>query len=212
MPPDPLPLREERANAWSHGLGFVAAAGALPLLAAAGWQPRAPEAWVGAGVFAASMALVFLASTLYHALPRGRARFWLHRADHAAIFLSIAGSFTPFALHGLGSTRGLLAFVAVWLLALAGMAFKARGRLRCPRLSTLLYVALGWTAAAAALPTLEVLGPRELELVAAGGAAYMVGALFFLADRRLRYGHFVWHLFVLVGCACHFAAAAQHLA
>jgi hemolysin III len=158
------------------------------------------------------MMLCFLASTVYHALPQGQAKRWLCRVDHAAIFLFIAGSFTPFALRNLDTTAGLAGFCLVWALALTGIVCKAGGRLRSPLRSTLLYVALGWVAAAAAWPTLAVLSARELVLIAAGGTAYMVGAVFFLIDHRLRYSHFVWHLFVLAGSACHFTAAVQHLA
>lgn len=202
--------REETASALSHALGLVGAAAAWP--AAVDLLPRQPLQLAGFAVFVLTMALVYLASTVYHALPQGRAKRWLQRADHAAIFLFIAGSFTPFALRNLHSTEGQLGFAAVWLLALLGMACKSLGRLRCPWRSTLLYVALGWVAAAAARPTLEALSPRAFELVFLGGAAYMVGAVFFLVDRRLRYSHFIWHLFVLAGSCCHFSAALQHLA
>lgn len=214
MPPaTPAPsLREEIANALSHGLGFLLAAASLPVLLAGGWLPARPGSVLGAAVFALTMMLCFLASTVYHALPQGQAKRWLCRVDHAAIFLFIAGSFTPFALRNLDTTAGLAGFCLVWALALTGIVCKAGGRLRSPLRSTLLYVALGWVAAAAAWPTLAVLTAHELVLIAAGGTAYMVGAVFFLIDHRLRYSHFVWHLFVLAGSACHFTAAVQHLA
>lgn len=205
-------LCEEVANALSHGLGCLLAAASLPVLLAGGWLPARPLSVLGASVFALTMMLCFLASTVYHALPPGRAKHWLCRVDHAAIFLFIAGSFTPFALRNLDTDAGLAGFALVWALALTGIACKAGGWLRCPLRSTLLYVALGWVAAAAALPTLAVLSANEILLIAAGGAAYMVGAVFFLIDHRLRYSHFVWHLFVLAGSGCHFTAAVQHLA
>ncbi|MBK7262449.1 MAG: hemolysin III family protein [Rubrivivax sp.] len=208
----PQSLREEAANALSHGLGCLLAAASLPVLLASGWLPARPGSVVGAAVFALTMTLVYLASTVYHALPPGRAKQWLNRVDHAAIFLFIAGSFTPFALRNLDSDNGLVAFGLVWLLALLGIVCKAGGGLRCPLRSTLLYVALGWVAAAAALPTLAVLSAGQILLIAGGGAAYMVGAVFFLIDHRLRYSHFIWHLFVLAGSGCHFTAALQHLA
>jgi hemolysin III len=215
MPPATAPgpsLREEIANALSHGLGCLLAAASLPVLLAGGWLPARPGSVLGAAVFALTMMLCFLASTIYHALPPGRAKHWLCRVDHAAIFLFIAGSFTPFALRNLDTPAGRAGFALVWALALAGIACKAGGRLRGRLRSTLLYVALGWVAAAAALPTLAVLSAHEIGLIAAGGAAYMVGAVFFLVDHRLRYSHFVWHLFVLAGSGCHFAAAVRHLA
>lgn len=213
MPATTTPtLREEVANALSHGLGLLLALASLPVLAAAGWLPARPGGVLGTSVFAVTMMLVFLSSTVYHALPAGRAKAWLQVVDHAAIFLFIAGSFTPFALRNLDSTQGQLGFVLVWVLALTGIGCKLCGRLQDALRSTLLYVALGWVAAAAALPTLEVLTAQEIALIAAGGAAYMVGALFFLLDHRLRFSHFIWHLFVLAGSGCHFVAALQHLA
>jgi hemolysin III len=162
MPPaTPAPsLREEIANALSHGLGFLLAAASLPVLLAGGWLPARPGSVLGAAVFALTMMLCFLASTVYHALPPGQAKRWLCRVDHAAIFLFIAGSFTPFALRNLDTTAGLAGFCLVWALALTGIACKAGGRLRSPLRSTLLYVALGWVAAAAAWPTLAVLTAR----------------------------------------------------
>lgn len=209
MPATPVPppsLREEIASALSHGLGFLLAAASLPLVLAAGTPPPSVRALVGVSVFSLTMMLVFLASTVYHALPPGRAKHWLRRADHAAIFLFIAGSFTPFALKNFDSGSGQAAFAGVWSLALAGIAVKARGRLVCPLRSTVLYVALGWVAVAAAWPVLGLLTLPQLLLIGAGGAAYMVGAVFFLIDHRLRYSHFIWHLFVLAGSGCHFAA------
>jgi hemolysin III len=205
-------LREEVANALSHGLGLLLALASLPVLAAAGWLPARPGGVLGTSVFAVTMMLVFLSSTVYHALPPGRAKAWLQLVDHAAIFLFIAGSFTPFALRNLDSAQGQFGFALVWVLALTGIVCKVCGRLQCALRSTLLYVALGWVAAAAALPTLEVLTAQQIALIAAGGAAYMVGALFFLLDHRLRFSHFIWHLFVLAGSGCHFVAALQHLA
>jgi hemolysin III len=150
-------LREEVANAISHGLGLLLALASLPVLAAAGWLPARPGGVLGTSVFAVTMMLVFLSSTVYHALPPGRAKAWLQLADHAAIFLFIAGSFTPFALRNLDSAQGQLGFALVWVLALTGIVCKVCGRLQGALRSTLLYVALGWVAAAAALPTLEVL-------------------------------------------------------
>ena len=204
-------LREEIANALSHGLGFVLALASLPTVLAAGWLPTTPASLIGASVFTLTMMLVYLASTVYHALPPGRAKRWLHRADHAAIFLFIAGSFTPFALRNLHTEVGLAGFALVWALAMLGIVCKASGRLRCPLRGTLLYIALGWVAAAAALPTLAALSAQQIVLIAAGGAAYMIGAVFFLLDHRLRYSHFIWHLFVLAGSGCHFVATLQHL-
>ena len=207
----PQTLREELANAASHGVGFLLAAASLPVVLNLN-QPLSRQHLLGACVFSVTMTLVYFASMVYHALPSGRIKRWFHRLDHAAIFLFIAGSYTPFALHGLNRGEGFSAFALVWSLAIVGGVVKAGGRLKHPLISTLLYMALGWVAALAALPTLQRLAEDGLWLIGAGGAAYMLGALFFLVDHRVRYGHFVWHLFVLAGSACHFFAALAPLA
>jgi hemolysin III len=201
---------EERANALSHGLGLLLATASLPVVIEIATRGRGNV--LGAAVFCATMTLVFFASTVYHALPQGRAKDWFNRLDHAAIFVFIAGSFTPFALDNLQGLPGQAGFAAIWLLALAGVGLKAMGRLRHPLRSTALYVVLGWLAGVAVLPVLQRMAPAGQWLLAGGGLAYTVGAVFFLLDQRLRYGHFVWHLFVLGGCGCHFAAALLHSA
>lgn len=200
--------REERFNALSHGLGLVGAAVAWPLLsdlAARGGRFGA----LGLAVFVLTMMGVYAASTVYHLLPPGRAKRWAHRCDHAAIFLFIAGSYTPFALGPLRDAGGLPLLAGVWTLAAAGIACKALGRLQHPLASTGLYVAMGWCALLVLEPLTQQLGRDAVLLLLAGGAAYSVGAVFFLFDHRLRYGHFVWHLFVLAGSGCHVAAAVQ---
>jgi hemolysin III len=149
-------------------------------------------------------------SALYHALPPGRAKFIANRLDHAAIYVFIAGSYTPFALGPLRGAWGWSLFGVVWGLAALGVYFKLRNRLRHPLWSTGLYVAMGWLALVAAVPILERIAQGGIVLLLAGGVAYTVGAVFFLYDNRLRYGHFVWHLFVLTGSTCHFVAVLQH--
>lgn len=196
--------REETASALSHALGLVGAAAAWP--AAVDLLPRQPLQLAGFAVFVLTMALVYLASTVYHALPQGRAKRWLQRADHAAIFLFIAGSFTPYALAALQRGEGGGTLAAVWVLALVGMALKLGDRLQHRLASTLLYLAFGWLVAAVALPMLAQLPPDSLRLLVAGGLAYSLGCLFFLLDRRLAYSHLVWHLFVITGSVCHFLA------
>ncbi len=205
-------LREEIANALSHGLGFLLALASLPVVVEVASRHGGQTTVLGASVFSATMMVLYFASMVYHALPHGRAKRWFNRLDHAAIFLFIAGSYTPFALGALHTPRGLAAFAAVWSLALLGMGLKAAGRLRHPLASTAIYIALGWLALLAALPSLERVARDGLRLLAAGGAAYLVGAVFFHVDHRLRYGHFIWHLFVLTGSACHFSVALWHLA
>jgi hemolysin III len=203
-------LREEFANAVSHGFGFLLAVAAWPVLVWFGARADQGTQLVGASVFALTMMLAYGASALYHALPAGRAKEIAHRVDHAAIFLFIAGSFTPFGLGTLRTKWEWIGFGVVWLLAGIGMLAKLKDRLRHPLLSTALYLALGWLALGAAAPMLDRLPLPGVTLIIAGGAAYMVGAVFFVFDHRVRYGHFVWHLFVLAGSSCHFVAVLRH--
>jgi len=212
--PCSLTGREERANAASHAAGCLLALGAMPALAQQLDTVQRPLHGLGVQVFAASLVLTYLVSALYHAAPAGAARQWLRRCDHAAIFLCIAGSYTPFALAALqhgrpGGSAALLA--AVWAAAGLGMALKLAGRLRHRVASTALYLAYGWLVAAAAQPVLAALPPSALRLLVAGGLAYSLGSLFFLLDQRLRYGHLVWHLFVITGSACHVLAVQRML-
>mgnify|MGYP005844664733 CR=1 FL=1 len=200
-------LREEVANAISHGLGFLLALAWLPVLMEFASRHGSPVTVASAVVFSGTMMLLYLVSTVYHALPPGRWKHRFNRLDHAAIFLFIAGSYTPFVLGPLRGPWGWALFGAVWTLAAVGVAAKVLDRLRHPWWSTGLYVALGWMALVAIEPMLERIAAGGLVLIVGGGAAYTVGALFFLVDERVRYAHFVWHLFVLAGSTCHFLAA-----
>ncbi len=200
-------LGEEIANAISHGLGFLLAVASLPILTYSAAQQGSLRNVVAAAVFSATMMLLYLVSTLYHALPEGRAKLWLNRLDHAAIFLFIAGSYTPFALGVLHGGWGWALFGLVWTCALVGMTAKLFNRLRHPLWSTGLYVAMGWLVIFALGPLMERIASAGLAWLVAGGVAYTLGAVVFMLDHRVRYAHFVWHLFVLAGSGCHFVAA-----
>jgi hemolysin III len=195
-------LGEEIANSVSHGAGFLGVAAAAPFLVseAASGGGAAPTA--GLVVFAAAAGLLYLASTLYHALPRGRAKRLFQRLDHCAIFVMIAGSYTPFALGPLRGPWGFALLAVVWGLALGGVLLKAWAGAAHPRLSLVLYLGMGWIALVAIQPLLARMPAAALAWLVAGGAAYTAGVAFYAAE-RLRYGHFVWHLFVLAGTACH---------
>lgn len=199
-------LGEEIANAVSHGLGFALAIASLPLLLAfSGPTPGAMNV-VAMCIFSATMMLLYGISTVYHALPAGRAKVWLNRCDHAAIYLFIAGSYTPFVLGVLRGGWGWSLFGIVWGMAALGVAAKLFDRLKHPLWSTGLYVAMGWVAVVAVVPLIERVPGHGLALLLAGGLSYTAGAVVFLFDSRVRYAHFVWHLFVLGGSACHFFA------
>lgn len=201
-------LGEEIANAVSHGLGFLLAVASLPILV---WQAGRAGGdtthIVGVSVFSGTMILLYLVSSLYHALPAGRVKAAFNRLDHAAIFVFIAGSYTPFTLGVLRGTWGWTLLGVVWAMAAAGVVIKLRNRLRHPLWSTGLYVLMGWVALAALAPLVERMSAAGLAWLLIGGASYTLGAVVFLLDGRIRYAHFVWHLFVLAGSTCHFFAA-----
>ncbi len=197
---------EELANSLSHGLGLLLAIVGLPFLIMHAEHHGSVSAVVGAAIFGSSAILLYLASTLYHAIPQRRIKDILRLLDHAAIFLLIAGTYTPITLGVLHGGWGWTLFGLIWGLALAGLIFKALVGVRFPRLSTLLYVAMGWVVVIAIRPLWLHMAAGGLMWLAAGGLAYSLGVVFFVLDEKVRYGHFIWHLFVLAGTACHFFA------
>jgi hemolysin III len=203
---------EELANALSHGVGLLLALAALPVLVQGAAQRGRATDIVAASLFGSTMVVLYLVSTLYHALPRGRAKLWLNRLDHASIYLFIAGSYMPFALGVLHGAWGWTLFGVVWAAAALGIAAKLFDRLKHPLWSTGLYVAMGWVAVVAAVPLAERMSGPGLAWLIAGGVAYTAGAVVFLFDARRRYVHCVWHVFVVAGSACHFFAALWHAA
>jgi hemolysin III len=157
------------------------------------------------------MVLLYLTSTLYHALPRNRAKRVFQVLDHAAIFLMIAGTYTPFTLGVLHGPWGWTLFGLVWGLALAGIVLTAVGGVRYPKLRTGLYLAMGWLILIAIKPLWLRMPSLGLFWLIAGGIAYTVGVAFYVA-KRVSYSHFVWHLFVIAGTACHFIAVLRFAA
>jgi hemolysin III len=207
----PQSLGEEIANSVSHGVALLAAIVAAPFLIAAARHLGAAHV-VGAAVFAATMLLLYLTSTLYHALPAGPAKRVFMKLDHCAIYVFIAGSYTPFALGALGGPWGWTLFGLVWSLAAFGVTLKAFDRLSHPWLSTGLYLVMGWLVLIAAIPLVEHVPRTGVALLVAGGLAYTAGVLFFMLDSRLRYAHAVWHSFVIAGSACHMFAVLNYAA
>jgi hemolysin III len=201
---------EEIANALSHGVACVLAVAALPILVHSAARQGGTASIVGASVFAGTMILLYLVSTLYHALPPGRAKRWFNRFDHASIYLLIAGSYMPFLFGVLDGAWGWSLFGVVWAAAAVGVTAKLLDRLRHPLWSTGLYVAMGWVALVAVAPLVERMSGPGLVWLVAGGLSYTAGAVVYLFDSKVRYAHFVWHLFVMGGSACHFFAALWH--
>ena len=208
----PQSLGEEIANSVSHGIALLAALVAAPVLVIAALGRGDATGVVGAGVFASTMLLLYLTSTLYHALARNRAKPVFQVLDHGAIFLLIAGTYTPFTLGVLRGPWGWTLFGLVWSLAFAGVVLKAICGTRYPRLSMYLYLAMGWLALIAIYPLWLHIPGWGLFWLLAGGIAYTVGVAFFANDERVRYNHFIWHLFVIAGTACHFIAVLWYAA
>jgi len=197
-------LGEILANAITHGIGAVLAlAGAVWLIVAS----TRGNVWVvvSCAVYAGTLVLVYVCSTLYHSLVRTRARRVFQVLDHSAIYLLIAGTYTPFSLVSLRGPLGWLIFAVVWLLAIAGVIFKSRAVERFAIASAMVYLFMGWFGIFAARPLQYAIGWHGIAWIAAGGVAYTLGIIFFALD-RLRYFHALWHVFVLAGSFFHFCA------
>ena len=212
VPADPVfnqSPAEERANALSHAVGGLLALVALPVVAEGLDTAQHPLRQAALAVFFTTMALMYAVSAAYHWVPIGPAKRLLRRLDHAVIFVFIAGSFTPYALLAIHRGDGPTPLLAVWAVALTGMALKLCNRLSRTLPSTLLYLAFGWLVVLVAYPVVVALPPTGLRFLVAGGLSYTLGCLFFLLDERLRFSHLVWHLFVITGSLCH-VMAVQH--
>ena len=193
---------EELANSISHGIGLCAALIGAPILLLEAHR-SSPGFFLGTVIFAVTMSMLYLGSTLYHAWPQTRGKAILRTLDHSAIFLLIAGTYTPLTLGPLRGLWGSTILALVWALAIFGVILKTtQGASRCPKLGMTLY--LGLALIAIRPITLAIPFPAVFWLVA-GGVAYTTGVLFFV-NERLRYSHFIWHLSVLLGSSCHFLA------
>jgi hemolysin III len=201
---------EEIANSISHGVGWLALVALVPVLIVATVRTGGTASVVGASIFAGAVLAVYLASTLYHALPRSRAKRVFQSIDHITIFILIAATYTPFTLGILRGPWGWTLFGIVWGLCLAGVLMKLFiGANRAWKLSLVLYLFMGWLAIVAVKPVLEMMPAAGIALIFGGGIAYTLGVPFLLA-KRVRYSHLVWHLFVMGGSACHFIAVARY--
>jgi hemolysin III len=208
----PQSVVEEVGNSVSHGLGFLLAVAAAPILIASAAKRGHAADVVGSAVFAATMIVLYLSSAVYHAMPCNRGKRILAKIDHGAIYLFIAGTYTPFALGVLNGAWGWTLFGLIWGLAAVGLTLKSLDRLSHPVFSTGLYLAMGWLVVIAAVPLVERVSMAGVSLLVAGGVAYTAGVAFYLTDTRLKFGHLVWHLFVMVGTACHFFAVLWYSA
>ena len=199
-------LAEEVANSISHGIGLVFGIVGLVLLLVQAIDANANALTITSySLYGGSMILLFLASTLYHAVPHPRAKIWLKKFDHCAIYLLIAGTYTPFLLVGLTSplSRGLM--IVIWGLALLGILFKLTIAHRFKVLSLVTYLTMGWLSLIVIYQLAMKLSAGGVTLLAVGGIVYSLGVIFY-ACKRIPYNHAIWHGFVLGGSVCHFLA------
>lgn len=198
-------LGEEIANSVSHGAGFFATVAVTPVLVISAVRQDSSAAIVGSSIFAITMMMLYITSTLYHALARNKAKRVFQILDHSAIFLLIAGTYTPFTLGVLNGVWGWTLFGLVWGLAVVGIVLTSVSGIRYKRLSTILYLVMGWLIIIAVRPLWLNMPAWGLFWLLLGGAAYTMGIGFY-ASKRIRYAHFVWHLFVIMGTVCHCVA------
>ncbi|MBA2622367.1 MAG: hemolysin III family protein [Chthoniobacterales bacterium] len=197
---------EEVANGVSHGVGFLAAVVGTPILLEAAALRGSTPFLIGSWIFTATMVLLYLGSTAYHIWPRTRVKGALQVMDHSAIFLLIAGTYTPLILGPLHGLPGWVLLAIVWTIAAFGVVLKTvKGVHHRPGVSTALYLGMGWLIVLAIRPLALAIPRSSLIWLVAGGVIYTAGVIFYLNDHK-RYRHFVWHLFVLGGTCCHYFA------
>ena len=203
-------LAEEIANSITHGLGALLSVAGLTLLVTFAAQQN--DAWrvVSFSVYGATLTLLFLASTLYHSFQNAKVKQVFKLLDHCAIYLLIAGTYTPFLLVTLRDSVGWMLFSIIWTLALLGIVFKVMFRHRFKKLSVATYVIMGWLVIVASQELAKALPGNALAWLIAGGLVYTAGVVFYLW-KRLPFNHAIWHLFVLGGSLCHFFAIFFHV-
>lgn len=204
-------IGEEIANTLTHGLGAILSVAGLVLLIVE--SSLHGDAWriVSCTIFGISLLVLYTVSTLYHSVRNPRTKYFFRILDHAAIYVLIAGSYTPFALVHLRGPWGWSLFGIVWALAIAGVIFKIFHIHRFPILSATIYLLMGWLVVVAMGEVIAKVPPHAIGWLVAGGAAYTLGIIFFAWD-KLPYNHAIWHGFVLLGSFCHFWAIFAHVA
>ncbi len=198
---------EERLNVLTHGIGLVLAVIGLVLLLL---KAEGKLMIASAAVYGGSLIAMYLASTLYHSMTHELARKWLKMIDHSAIYLLIAGTYTPFMLVTLDNWVGIAGAVVIWSLAVAGLIFKWIFKHKAPKVSLALYLLMGWLVVVLIYPLYLALPAGGLVLLLAGGICFSIGVVFYAAKHR-QYTHAIWHLFVLAGTGCHFFAVYRYV-
>ncbi|MHB8170732.1 MAG: PAQR family membrane homeostasis protein TrhA [Thermincolia bacterium] len=203
-------LAEEIFNALTHGVGTLFAVSALTLMIVFASFYGSALHIVSVSIYGTTMVLLYLASTLYHSLTNERAKDIFKLLDHAAIFLLIAGTYTPFLLVTLGGVLGWSLLIIVWIIAILGIVFKVFFIKRFQILSTLIYLAMGWLVVIAIKPLIAALPIAGFRLLMAGGLSYTLGSVFYIRKSKA-FNHGIWHLFVLGGSVCHFLAVLLYV-
>lgn len=200
IPKHAYSVAEEWLNSLSHGLGCIAAIVGLVFMLL---RANTTVSVTASAIYGSTLIFMFLSSTVYHGATGEHAKGWLKLFDHSAIYLLIAGTYTPLTLVAIGGTFGVIATVFIWLLAIAGVTFKLIARHRFPRVSVMTYLIMGWIALGLIYPLYQVLPGAGLWLIVAGGLCFSFGVLFYVA-KSTRFTHAIWHLFVIGGCCCHY--------
>lgn len=199
-----LSPREEFANSVSHGIGLLVVLGATMFVLI--------NPYIGSRqamsmlIFTLSAVPVYLSSTVFHALPQGRAKQFLLKIDYCSIFIFIAGSYTAFATHNSVGTINWLLLALIWVLAVAGVLTKLLERGVCSKRTAIFYLAIGWLTAIAAVPLIMNLSHSGMCWLIAGGLIYSIGTIFYVMGAKIPFSHLGWHVFVLLGTGCHYAA------
>ena len=203
-------VAEEIVHAITHGIGVILSIVGLSWMLYVSINVADPWRIVASSIYGATLITLFLASTLYHSMFASRHREVFKLLDHCAIYLLIAGTYTPFLLVAMRSSIGWWIFGTIWALATAGIVTKLWFRHRFPKIALASYLAMGWLIVVAAPQVAEAIGPHGMGWLIAGGLSYSVGAVFYVVD-RIPFNHAIWHLFVLVGGICHFFGVALHV-
>lgn len=193
-------VAEEWLHSVSHGVGLIAAIVGLVFMLLRADDPLAISA---AAIYGVTLILMFLSSTLYHAISNQKAKGLLKLFDHSAIYLLIAGTYTPLLLVAVGGWLGITMTAIIWTLAVGGVAFKLVAQHRFPKVSVMTYLLMGWIALGVIYPLYVALPGAGLWLLVAGGLCFSIGVFFYVA-KKVKYTHAIWHLFVLGGCSCHY--------
>ncbi|GAA0856901.1 PAQR family membrane homeostasis protein TrhA [Aliiglaciecola litoralis] len=194
--------KEELINALSHGIGLIFAVLGLVYLLI---RSESATAITASAIYGASLTIMFLSSTLYHSAKQKRARQLFKLVDHSAIYLLIAGTYTPILAVSIGGWVGWTSLSVIWAIALFGVTFKVFVRHRFPRVSVITYLVMGWLAVVLAYPLYQALPFDGLLLLVAGGLCFSIGVIFYV-KKHLMFTHAIWHFFVIAGCACHYFA------